>query len=44
LGVPLRYLVAPGHEDDDEESVVGRRAGYLIVERDDKASPLDREG
>jgi hypothetical protein len=30
---PLRFLVAPGHEDLDVESVVERGAGYLIVEK-----------
>jgi hypothetical protein len=30
---PLRFLVAPGHEDLDAESVVEQRAGYLIVEK-----------
>jgi hypothetical protein len=30
---PLRFLVAPGHEDLDIESVVERREGYLIVEK-----------
>jgi hypothetical protein len=30
---PLRFLVAPGHERN-EETVVGRGAGYLIVEKD----------
>src|SRR5690349_16451727 len=30
---PLRFLVTPGHEDFDAESVVERRAGYLIVEK-----------
>jgi hypothetical protein len=30
---PLRFLVSPGHEDLDSESVVERRAGYLIVEK-----------
>jgi hypothetical protein len=30
---PLRFLVAPGHEDLDSESVVERREGYLIVEK-----------
>lgn len=30
---PRRFLVAPGHEDLDAESVVERRAGYLIVEK-----------
>jgi hypothetical protein len=29
----LRYLVAPGHEDLEIESVVERRAGYLVVEK-----------
>jgi hypothetical protein len=29
----LRFLVAPGHEDLDDESVVERRAGFLIVEK-----------
>ena len=31
---PLRFLVAPGHERDDE-TVVERRTGYLIVEKHD---------
>ena len=30
---PLRFFVAPEHEDLDVESVVERRAGYLIVEK-----------
>lgn len=30
---PLRFLVAVGHEDLDSESVVERRASYLIVEK-----------
>jgi hypothetical protein len=30
---PLRFLVAPGHEQLDLESVVERRTGYLIVEK-----------
>lgn len=30
---PLRFLVTPGHEDLDAESVVERRAGCLIVEK-----------
>jgi hypothetical protein len=30
---PLRFLVTPGHEDLDSESVVERREGYLIVEK-----------
>ena len=28
-----RYIVAPGHEDLDVESIVERREGYLIVEK-----------
>lgn len=31
---PLRFLVAPGHEADDE-TVVERASGYLIVEKHD---------
>jgi hypothetical protein len=30
---PLRFFVAPGHEQLDVESVVERRASYLIVEK-----------
>jgi hypothetical protein len=30
---PLRFMVAPGHEDLEIESVVERREGYLIVEK-----------
>jgi hypothetical protein len=30
---PTRFLVATGHEDPDVESVVERRAGYVIVEK-----------
>jgi hypothetical protein len=30
---PLRFLVAPGHEDLESESVVERREGYLIIEK-----------
>ena len=33
---PLLFLVAPGHERKDE-TVVGRGAGYLIVEKQDLA-------
>jgi hypothetical protein len=32
---PLWYLVAPGHEELEVESVVERRPGYLIVEKYD---------
>ena len=31
---PMRFLIASGHELE-EETVVGRGAGYLIVEKDD---------
>ena len=30
---PLRFLVAPGHEELGVESVVERREGYLVVEK-----------
>ena len=30
---PLQFLVAPGHEELDVESVVERHLGYLIVEK-----------
>lgn len=30
---PLQFLVAPGHEDLESESIVERRSGYLIVEK-----------
>jgi hypothetical protein len=30
---PLCFLVAPGHEQPEIESVVERREGYLIVEK-----------
>ncbi len=33
---PLRFLVAPGHELTDEETVVSRGAGYVIVEKEDR--------
>jgi hypothetical protein len=29
----LQFLLAPGHEDLDMESVVERREGYVIVEK-----------
>lgn len=32
-GNPLQFLVTPGHEDLDVESVVERQDGYLIVEK-----------
>ena len=34
---PLRFLVAPGHEEADE-AVVDRGAGYLVVEKTAEAS------
>jgi hypothetical protein len=30
---PLRFLVAPGHEQLEVESIIERRPGYLIVEK-----------
>jgi hypothetical protein len=30
---PQRFLVAPGHEDLDVESVVERREGFLVVKK-----------
>jgi predicted DNA-binding helix-hairpin-helix protein len=30
---PLRFFVAPTHEELDVESIVERRKGYLIVEK-----------
>jgi hypothetical protein len=30
---PLQFLVAPGHEELDVESVVEQHPGYLIVEK-----------
>lgn len=30
---PLRFLVAPGHEQPEIESVLERREGYVIVEK-----------
>jgi hypothetical protein len=30
---PLQFLVAPGHEQPDIETVLERREGYLIVEK-----------
>ena len=32
---PLLFLVAPGHEIAADENVVGRGAGYFIVEKED---------
>ena len=31
--IPLRFFVAPGHEQPEVESVIARREGYLIVEK-----------
>ena len=33
--IPLRFLVAPGHERNDE-TVVSRGAGYLIVQKNEQ--------
>lgn len=30
---PLQYVVAPGHEDLDVETVVERRDAYLVVQK-----------
>ena len=30
---PVRFLVVPGHEQHDVESVIERHSGYLIVEK-----------
>jgi hypothetical protein len=30
---PLRFIVAPGHEEPEVESVVERHIGYVIVEK-----------
>jgi hypothetical protein len=30
---PFQYVVAPGHEDLDVETVVERRDGYVIVQK-----------
>jgi hypothetical protein len=32
-GSPHRFMVAPGHENLDIESLVEKRPGYLIVEK-----------
>ena len=34
---PRRFVVVPGHENPDVETVVEARAGYLIVEKRDQA-------
>lgn len=35
---PDRFIVAPGHEEHEVEHVVDRRAGYLVVEKEDVAA------
>jgi hypothetical protein len=37
---PRHFVVVPGHEDPDVESVVEARAGYLIVEKRDQAGEV----
>ena len=37
---PRRFLVVPGHEFPDVETVVESRAGYLIVEKLDQAAKV----
>jgi hypothetical protein len=37
---PRRFVVAPGHELDDVETVVESRRGYIIVEKLDQAAEV----
>jgi hypothetical protein len=37
---PRRFLVAPGHEVGEIETVVGTGAGYLVVEKVDGAGEI----
>jgi hypothetical protein len=37
---PRRFLVLPGHENPDLESVVETHDGYLVVEKRDEAAEL----
>jgi hypothetical protein len=37
---PRRFVVAPGHELPDVETVVATRTGYLIVEKRDQAGSV----
>ncbi len=40
----LRFIVKPGHELPEFERVVGRRGGYVIVEKFPEAEPQLRLG
>jgi hypothetical protein len=40
---PRRFLVAPGHELLEAETVVERRAGYLVVEKRREAGEVAKE-
>ena len=37
---PRRFVIAPGHDRPDLETVVERRSGYLVVEKRDEAGRL----
>jgi hypothetical protein len=37
---PRRFVVAPGHENPDVETVVEARSGYVIVEKRDQAGEV----
>lgn len=37
---PRRFVIVPGHEHTDVETVVERRSGYLVVEKRDEAGRL----
>jgi hypothetical protein len=39
-GHPRRFLVLPGHENPEVESVVETHDGYLVVEKRDEAGEL----
>ena len=40
---PRRFLVAPGHERPEDETVVERRAGHLVVEKREQAGEVAKE-
>jgi len=37
---PRRFVIAPGHERPEVETVVERRPGYVVVEKRDEAGRL----
>jgi hypothetical protein len=37
---PRRFVVVPGHEFDEVETVVESRGGYVIVEKQDQAAEV----